>query len=240
MSEIENGGNMSTTHDLSLSEMDCNESWEGGHPLIKRLLDRLVRRIWVGDVHGLENIPKEGACLVALNHESYFDFFCFTAAIDRRIHYLAAEKFFEHPIWKWIMRAMECIRVDRCSRVNRAALKKINEAIAKERLVGIFPEGTRSPNGRLLRGKPGIAYLALHTGIPVIPVGLKGTYEIMSRHDRFPRLRKAEIRIGKPVRFEMPSEGKPEPAYLQQVTDSIMIRIAELTGESYPSVEADR
>jgi len=90
-----------------------------------------------------------------------------------------------------------------------------------------------------MRGKPGMAYLALQTGIPVIPVGLIGTYEIMARHDRFPRLRKAKIRIGKPVRFEVPDGGKPEQAQLQQVTDDIVLRIADLTGESYPYAKAD-
>jgi 1-acyl-sn-glycerol-3-phosphate acyltransferase len=208
-------------------------------PLIKRLFTPLVRRLWIAKVEGLDNIPGSGAYLVALNHESYFDFICFTAAIDRKIHYLAAEKFFEHPLWKRAMNAMDCIRVDRCSRVNRTAIKQISDVIAKERLVGIFPEGTRSPDGRLMRGKPGIAYLALHTGIPVIPVGLIGTFEIMSRYDRFPRLRKAEIRIGKPLSFASSEGEKPNPFQMQQITDEIMLKIAELTGEAYPCMEAD-
>ena len=207
-------------------------------PLLKVIFTPLVRWLWISEVQGLENIPGDGAYLVALNHESYFDFICFTAAVDRKVHFLAAEKFFEHPIWKRVMHVMECIRVDRSSRVNRSAIKQISKVIAKEGLVGIFPEGTRSPDGRLMRGKPGIAYIALHTGIPVIPVGLIGTFEIMSRHDRLPRLSKAIIKIGEPLLFETPEGGRNEPSHLQNVTDTIMLRIAELTGETYPCPEA--
>jgi 1-acyl-sn-glycerol-3-phosphate acyltransferase len=217
---------------------DTNHKNKIKHPLVRRVFSPLVRRLWIGEVYGLENIPEQGACLVALNHESYFDFICFTAVIDRKIHYLAAEKFFEHQVWKRVMSAMECIRVDRFCRVNRTALKHLNDVIARGRLVGIFPEGTRSVDGRLMRGKPGVAYLAQRTGIPVIPVGLIGTYEIMSRHNRIPRLRKAVIRIGKPIRFESPESGKATPEQMQGITDQIMLKIAELTGESYPCAEA--
>ena len=68
------------------------------HPLLKVVFGPIVRRLWIREVHGLENIPAGGAYLMALNHESYFDFICITAAVDRKIHFLAAEKFFEHPI----------------------------------------------------------------------------------------------------------------------------------------------
>jgi len=88
-----------------------------------------------------------------------------------------------------------------------------------------------------MRGKPGIAYLAHLTGVPVIPVGLIGTFEIMSRHDRIPRLRKAIIKIGAPLRFEAAEGAKPTPDGMQLITDQIMLRIAELTGETYPCME---
>jgi 1-acyl-sn-glycerol-3-phosphate acyltransferase len=234
---ITEGKNM---HLSLLRQTSTTSSRDGktGHPFVRRFLTPLIRRFWIGEVYGLENIPEKGACLVALNHESYFDFLCFTAAIDRKIHYLAAEKFFDHPIWKRVMNAMECIRVDRFCRVNRTALKRIIDVIAEGRLVGIFPEGTRSPDGRLMRGKPGIAYLAQHTGIPVIPVGLIGTFEILSRNDRIPRLRKAVIKIGEPIRFGHPEKGKTTPEQMQAITDQIMLKIAELTGENYPCRES--
>lgn len=206
-----------------------------GHSLFRYMLAPIIRLIWIAEVNGLENVPKGGACLVALNHESYFDFICFTAVVERRIHYLAAEKFFSHPFWKWVVRGMGCIKVDRSSRFNISAMREINNVVTNERLVGIFPEGTRSPDGRLMRGKPGVAYLAVTTGIPVIPVGLIGTYEIMSRDDRLPRLRKAVINIGDPVMFHKEADVRMAADHFQKITDEIMMRIAGLTGESYPS-----
>ncbi len=205
-----------------------------GYPVITILFGPLVKRLWISAVHGLENIPKTGAYIIALNHESYFDFVCFTVAVNRRVHYLAAEKFFEHPLWKWVMRVMGAIRVDRFSGVNKTALREIMQRLENGSLVAIFPEGTRSPNGQLLRGKPGVAYLALHAGVPVIPVGLIGTYEIMSRADRFPRICKATVEIGKPMHFSRLFGTRPEPALLLQITHEIMLQIAALTGEHYP------
>lgn len=205
-----------------------------GYPLIAFLFRPLVRRLWISEVHGLDNIPKTGPYVIALNHESYFDFICFTAAVNRRIHYLAAEKFFEHPFWKWVMRIMGAIRVDRFASVHKIMLHEITHVIEKGQLIGIFPEGMRSPDGKLLRGKPGVAYLALHAGVPVIPVGLIGTYEIMSRSDCYPRLSKAIVRIGKPMRFSGMKGARSDTAQLTHITDEIMEQIAALTGEQYP------
>lgn len=205
-----------------------------GCSLLQVLFSPLVRRCWIDDVRGLEHIPSDGACLLAFNHESYFDFICFAAVTPRRIHYLAAEKFFTHPVWKWVMRDMGCIKVDRCAGISRACLRQISDVIAEGRMVGIFPEGTRSPDGNLLRAKPGVAYLALQTGLPVIPIGLVGTSEIMSRHDRWPKLRKARIAIGPPICLAQPEQGKVSTDYLQQAADKIMVRIASLVGKEYP------
>ena len=146
-----------------------------GYPFLK-LFSPLVRALWISEVHGLENIPKDGSCLVASNHESHFDFILFVAAIDRKIHYLAAEKYFEHPVWKWVFAFMGCIRVDRYSTMNVRAYKEITRAVKQGRLIGIFPEGTRSPNGKLMKGKTGVAHLAIKAGLPVIPVGMRGTW----------------------------------------------------------------
>lgn len=209
-----------------------------GYPAMKLVVGPLVRGLWVGKVEGLENIPKEGACLVASNHESFLDFFCFTAVCDRKIHYLAAEKFFAHPIWKWVMRFMGCVRVDRYSNVNVKTYKEFSRLVRQQRLIGIFPEGTRSPDGQLLKARTGVAHLALKANLPVIPVGIRGTYEIMSVHDRYPSLEKATIHIGEPLRF---SHLRAEPAnesLLSGITDTIMLRIAELTGEEYRHAEA--
>ncbi len=204
-----------------------------GYPIMK-LFAPLVRMLWISEVHGLEHIPRQGPCLVASNHESHFDFILFTAAVDRKIHYLAAEKYFEHPIWKWVLSFMGCIRVDRYSAMNVRAYKEITRVVKQGRLIGIFPEGTRSPNGKLMKAKNGVAHLAIKSGLPVIPVGMRGTWEIMSSREKKPKMRKASIHIGEPLRFDNLKDQHPDEELLKQTTDTIMLRIAELTGEKYP------
>lgn len=217
----------------------CDSNWSRlGFPVMTCLFGPLVRRLWIAKVEGLDNIHDTGPCIIALNHESYFDFICFTAVVKRRIHWLAGEKFFQHRIWALVMKLMGCIRVDRCSTINLGALKDIRHAVSQGRMVAIFPEGTRSSDGRLLRGKPGAAYLALKSGVPVIPVGISGTFEILSRNDRFPKLHKATIRVGEPLMFNRAVSG--QGINMQRITDEIMLRIAALTGEEYPySVEGN-
>ncbi len=202
-----------------------------------KLFSPLVRRLWIAEVHGLEHIPKHGPCLVASNHESYFDFIIFTAAVDRKIHYMAAEKFFVHPFWKWVMAFMGCIRIDRYSTMNLRAYKEIARVVKQGRLIGIFPEGTRSPDGKLMRGKTGVAHLAIKSGLPVIPVGIRGSYEIMSVGDKRPKLRKASIHIGEPMNFDHLKEATLDDTLLNHTTDSIMFRIANLTDEEYRFAE---
>lgn len=207
-----------------------------GYPFLK-LFSPLVRRLWIAEIHGLEHIPQDGACLVASNHESYFDFILFIAAMDRKIHYLAAEKFFVHPFWKWMMAFMGCIRVDRYSNVNVRAYKEISRIVKQGRMIGIFPEGTRSPDGRLMKGKPGVAHLAIKSGLPVIPVGMRGTWEIMAVGDKQPKLRKATIHIGEPMYFNHLKNAALDETVINHTTDNIMLRIAHLTGEKYQFAE---
>lgn len=207
-----------------------------GYPFIKlffKLFSPVVRKLWIADVHGLENLPAQGPCLVASNHESYFDFILFIAVVDRKIHYLAAEKFFVHPIWKWFMAFMGCIRVDRYSDANVRAYREIARAVKQGRLIGIFPEGTRSPDGRLMKAKKGVALLAIKSGLPVVPVGMRGTWEIMSVRDKRPKLCKASIHIGEPLRFEKVDDRDLDEEILRQATDTVMLHIASLTGEEY-------
>lgn len=205
-----------------------------GYPALEFILSPFIRHTWINRVEGVDNIPKNGACIIASNHESYLDFLCFSAISPRPIHYLAAEKFFEHPVWKWLMLLSGHIRVDRQADTKVGCFRTVLSALRNGRMIGIFPEGTRSKDGRLLRGKPGIAHLALKAQVPVIPVGIIGAFEVMSRHDSFPRLEKRiTIRIGKPMVLDRENKGNFDKDHLQKVTDQIMQNIAELTGEEY-------
>lgn len=205
------------------------------YPVVKKLVSPVIRGIWINRVEGLENLPQDGACIIASNHESYLDFISFIAICPRQIHYLAAEKFFTHPVWKWVMLIMGQIKIDRFADAKISSFRVVLSSLKKGKMIGIFPEGTRSSDGRLLRGKPGIAQLALKSKVPVVPVGIIGTYEVMSRHQSFPRFeKKITIRIGKPIDITQQFDEFTGKEKLQGITDQIMLKIADLTGEEYP------
>ena len=205
-----------------------------GYWLLKRTVGRFIRFIWVGSVTGIENIPRSAGLIVALNHESFMDFLCFAAVSPRRVHYLAAEKFFDCRRSRWLMRISGQIRLDRHASCPSEAYKQAVCALRQGHVVGIFPEGTRSPDGRLLRGHVGVARLAHRARVPVLPVGVTGTFEILPRHRRWPRLSRCQIKIGTPMVFPEFAATRLTDDHYRSVTDDIMLRIAALTGEDYP------
>ena len=207
-----------------------------GYSLLRLTIAPVIRALWVGSVAGLENIPRSGGLIVASNHESFMDFLCFMAVCPRDVHYLAAEKFFNSLWTHWLMRLSGQIKLDRHAPHPGEAYKQAVSALRQGHVVGIFPEGTRSPDGRLLRGRVGVARLAHRARVPVLPVGVSGTFEILPRHRRWPRLAKCDIRIGTPMVFpEFAATRLPDERY-RAITDEIMLRIAALTGEIYPHI----
>ena len=212
------------------------------YPLIKRTVGPLVTRIWIDQVEGLENIPKEGPVVVASNHQSYFDFICFVAASPRKIHYLAAEKFYKNRLWKPVMNATGQIKVERTSHEKSEVYEKVYSALSQGEMIGIFPEGTRSANGEIQKPYTGVAKFALNAQVPVLPVGIIGTYNIMSRHDKRPKFRgaKAKIRIGKPIYFSEYYGQKLSQDVYGQVTDKIMSQVAQLAEKSYSNYYGQR
>lgn len=207
------------------------------YSLIKFLLSPIIRKLWVAEVEGLHNIPKDGAFLLAANHESYFDFLCSVAVSPRKIHYLAAEKFFESKLWRPLMKLTGQIRVDRKSKDKNEVLDQVFSALEQGRVIGIFPEGTRSRDGNFTKAFTGVAKIALRARVPVVPVGIVGTFEIMSPHDKFPKLRKAILRFGEPMHFKELYDIDHNETHYRLVTDKIMHRIAALTGRHYPHAE---
>jgi len=205
-----------------------------GYPTLKYvLIGPILKAIWMKDIVGLENVPSKGPCLIASNHESYFDFFIIAAALNRRISFLAAEKFYKNRVWKLINDCMGSIKVDRYASFSVSTYRCIKDEVKRDKIIGIFPEGTRSPDGKLLRGKPGVAHFAIKLGLPVVPVGLVGTYDILPKEKAIPNLSKAIVKFGEPVSYSH-LQGIPlDQDELQDVTDDIMRKIATLTGEEY-------
>lgn len=209
-----------------------------GYSLIRKIIGPIVRLLWVGKIEGLHNIPKEGPIIVACNHESYFDFLCFSAISPRKIHYLAAEKFFTSRLWKPLMQITGQIRVDRGNPDKSKVFGQIFSALEQGRMIGIFPEGTRSRDGKMLKAFTGVAQIALKAKVPILPVGVKGTYEIMSPHDKFPKFnKKAHLHIGEPMHFKEFYDLVHTDKHFRIVTDKVMVTISNLCGKKYPHVE---
>jgi 1-acyl-sn-glycerol-3-phosphate acyltransferase len=211
------------------------------YSFIKLTLGTLVRTIWVRKVEGIENIPKTGAVIVAFNHQSYFDFLCFVSVSPRKIHFLSAEKFFSHPLWGPLVRLTGQIKVERESHDKGNLDEIILKHLEHGKMVGIFPEGTRSPHEKeMLQAFSGVAKYALRGSVPVLPVGIKGTYEVMAKHDKKPKFKKiVTIHIGTPMHFTEYSQSKMDRKTFQTLTDKVMLQIAALSGKNYSHLTKD-
>ncbi|MFB0563433.1 MAG: lysophospholipid acyltransferase family protein [Candidatus Lokiarchaeia archaeon] len=202
--------------------------------ILKILFFPIVRFVWVGRLSGLGNIPSKGSGIIASNHESYFDFFCFLAVSKRWVYYLTKKEHFEDITWGPFMKYTGQIEVDRESSDKTAVYEQALEVLREGKLLGIFPEGTRSPNGKLQKAHTGVAKIALLAKAPVIPVGMMGTFKILSKFQYLPRFRKCQIRIGKPISLEKYYGQEITDSLLRELTDNIMKTIGELTKEKYP------
>lgn len=203
--------------------------------LLRKIFGPIVRLIWIKSVRGIHYIPKQGPAIIVFNHESYFDFLCFIAVSPRNIHFLAAEKFFEHPIWRFIMKSTGQIKVDRTVKDKRGVHNLVYAHLHMGKLIGIFPEGTRAPDKeKMLRAFTGVAKYAIKKKVSVIPVGIYGTFDVMSRHDKAPKFKKiVTLHIGPPIDLRLYLQHKMNAVAYRVITDKIMRQIAILSGKQY-------
>jgi 1-acyl-sn-glycerol-3-phosphate acyltransferase len=189
---------------------------------------------------GFENIPKEGPAIIAMNHQSFFDFLSVAALAPRNIHFLAAEKFFENKYWKILMIATGQIRVDRKAEDKTKSLQGIQNHLKAGTLVGIFPEGTRSHlREEMLKAFTGIAKFSLENKVPIIPVGIVGTHEILSKGDKKMKIKKVlEIHVGRPMNFTKYHGRHNDKEICNFITERVMMEIAKLSGKKYPHCES--
>ncbi len=204
---------------------------------------KLAFRPWV---EGLENVPAEGAAILASNHLSFSDSFFLPAVLDRKVTFIAKAEYFTTPGVKGRMTAaffkgVGQLPVDRSGArgAGEAAIKSGIEVLERGELFGIYPEGTRSPDGRLYRGKPGgLARVALATGAPVIPVAMIDTEKIQPPGKVMPKLMRPGIRIGKPLDFSRYQGMEHDRFVLRAVTDEVMYEIMNLSGQEYVDMYA--
>ncbi len=194
------------------------------------------------EVSGLQHIPGDGAAIIASNHLSEVDSLVLPMVAPRPISFLAKAEYFTAPgIKGWAARSfftgMGAIPVERGN--GRAALVALNTAeqiLGRGNLFGIYPEGTRSPDGRLHRGRVGVARLALRTGAPVVPVGLVGTDVVQPVGQKMPRLGHMTVRFGEPLDFSKYRGLERNKTVQRAVVDEIMRAILELSRQEYVDV----
>lgn len=170
---------------------------------LKNILGFFIKLIWLDKVRGLKNIPKDGPLILCANHSSYFDFLMLSVVFPRRIYFLAGEVFFKKWQWKWLMKITGQIKVDRNIKDKSESIDMVLDYLKKDRVVGIFPEGTRSKNGEIGKFYNGAIKIAQKSRSPLLPVGIEGTFEIMSRFDKTPKLnKKCSLNFGKLINYQ--------------------------------------
>jgi 1-acyl-sn-glycerol-3-phosphate acyltransferase len=202
---------------------------------------KLFFRPWV---KGVENLPASGGAILASNHLSFSDSFFLPLEVDRRVTFLAKGDYFtgrgvKGKLTAAFFKSINQVPVDRSGgRASEAALRKGVEILKSGELLGIYPEGTRSPDGRLYRGKTGIARMALEAGVPVIPVAMINTFEIQPAGQVRPKIMQVGIRIGKPLDFSRYAGMEDDRFVLRSITDEIMYELMQLSGQEYVDMYA--
>lgn len=201
-----------------------------------------MRAVFRPTVEGTRHVPRTGAVILASNHLSFIDSVVIPMVAPRQVHFLAKADYFTGTGLKgaglrmW-MNSMGMIPVDRDDpKAATNSLEIALDVLGRGGAFGIYPEGTRSRDGRIFRGRTGVAHLALETGAPVVPVGLQGTPDIQPIGTNRPRVAHATIRFGEPLRFAERYADVPAGKARRQVTDEIMTAIAALSGQDEAGV----
>jgi 1-acyl-sn-glycerol-3-phosphate acyltransferase len=210
------------------------------------LLGPWLRLIFRPQVEGREHIPDEGPAIIASNHLSFSDSIFMPLMVKRRVTFVAKMEYFTGKGLKgWLVKMFfvgtGTIPVDRSGgRAAQAAIETGLRVLGEGRLFGIYPEGTRSPDGRLYRGKTGVARLALEGGAPVIPVVMLNADEIQPPGKVLPRIKRVKIRFGAPLDFSRYAGLAGDRFVERAVTDEIMYELMELSGREYVDVYAQK
>jgi 1-acyl-sn-glycerol-3-phosphate acyltransferase len=215
------------------------------YEVMHAIIQPVAKAVWRPTVEGLDNVPPSGPVIVASNHVSFADSLVIPIVAPRKVVFLAKSDYFtgRGPVGlvkRGWFGGLGMIPVDRDD--TRAALASLDialEVLGRGDAFGIYPEGTRSRDGRLYRGRTGVAHLALTSGAPVVPVGLQGTQDLQPVGSRLPRLAKVTVRFGAPLRFEG-YDGLPVGRARREVTDRVMAAIRELSGQEEAGVYNER
>ncbi len=206
----------------------------------------VLKTIFRPRTEGAENVPEEGPAILASNHLSYSDWLFMPLLIPRRVTFVAKAEYFEGSgIKGWLQRTFFSgagqVPIDRSGgRASEGALRTGLRVLGSGDCFGIYPEGTRSHDGRLYRGRTGVARLALEAKVPVVPVAVVGTDVVAPPGKIYGRYTRPLVRFGKPLDFSR-YEGMESDRYiLRAITDEIMYEIMELSGQEYVDIYATK
>jgi 1-acyl-sn-glycerol-3-phosphate acyltransferase len=216
------------------------------YEVVHAVVPPVARAVWRPTVEGLDNVPPTGPVIVASNHLSFADSLVIPIVAPRKVVFLAKADYFtgtgvKGALSRGWFNGIGMVPVDRDD--TRAAITSLDTALAVLRrgeAFGIYPEGTRSRDGRLYRGRTGVGHLALTSGAPVVPVGLEGTQHLQPVGSRVPRLARVTVRFGQPLHFAGRYDGVPLGRARREVTDEVMAAIARLSGQVEAGVYNER
>jgi 1-acyl-sn-glycerol-3-phosphate acyltransferase len=199
------------------------------------MLAPVARRLWDIQLRGFARLPAEGAAILCPNHISFLDSAFLMLSVPRNISFVGKAEYMTSWKTKFLFPALGMIPIDRTGGAKAAlALQAAAAVLRRGELFGIYPEGTRSRDGRLHKGRTGAARLALEVGVPIFPVGIRGTDRIQPPDARVPRLfRSCSITIGEPVLPERYAAMPERHRAVRAMIDEVMFEIREMTGQEY-------
>ncbi|MDT7550024.1 MAG: 1-acyl-sn-glycerol-3-phosphate acyltransferase [Actinomycetota bacterium] len=207
--------------------------------VVKAILTPILRVLFRPWVEGGEHIPTEGGAILASNHLSFSDSIFLPLVVPRKITFLAKADYFtgtgvKGKLTKGFFSGVGQVPIDRSGgAASEAALRTGLRILGAGNLLGLYPEGTRSPDGRLYRGKTGVARMALEAGVPVIPVAMINTDVVQPTGKKIPNLGRVGVRVGKPLDFSRYQGMEGDRFVLRSITDEIMYELMLLSGQEY-------
>ncbi|GAB3495884.1 lysophospholipid acyltransferase family protein [Nocardiopsis coralliicola] len=208
--------------------------------VVKAILGPVLAVLWQPRAYGVENVPRQGPAIMVSNHLSFSDHFFGPLPLPRKITFLAKSEYFTGPgvkglFSRWFFSGVGQIPIDRSGgKASEGALRTGLRVLKQGRLLGIYPEGTRSPDGRLYRGRTGVARLALESRAPVVPMAMINLEKIMPPGRTVPKLGiRPKVVFGEPLDFSRYYGMEKDPRVLRAVTDEIMYALMALSGQEY-------
>lgn len=188
------------------------------YTIVRTILKFITILLYRPKVIGIEKVPSTGRIIVCSNHYNFWDPILIASIIPRKVHFMAKAELFEKPVLSWALPKVGAFPVKR-GQADRKAIKWAIELLENDKVLGIFPEGTRSKTGELQKGEPGISFIAVKGKSPIIPIGISGSYKLF---------KPLVVNVGEPMTIEQSPERKLSSEELQDFSDRIMELIALL------------